>query len=130
MKLSSTGERLRSDKVAEDREKEGRADPVELALNDLFEEAADLEFKAAELPEALKTKPTVVERRIEDIAESNRDDPLPAAYEIVSYHQQGLIDDTSARSALNTLFEAQVGEIILTGDEKAKMRIIRPYLPK
>ena len=124
------GRTLHSDKVAEDREKEGRADPVELALDDLFESAVDLEFKADSLPGALKTKASVVENRIKRIAETSQDDPLPAAYEIVSYHQQGLVADTPARSALNTLFGAQVGEILLTGDEKAKVRIINRYLAK
>lgn len=121
---------LKTDKVAEYREEssDDSRDPVELALDSVFKDMADLHFKANALPPGLKTNPEAVKRRVKSLIDPKPAAPLPVLVEIMSYYKQGLVDKETASQSISQLLGGVLGKMMVDGNEQQRFDIVRKYL--
>jgi hypothetical protein len=127
-----TGEELETDSrslsnlaVASARER-GREDPVELELDKVFGEMADLRFKGRELPEM---DADIVSRRYEFLLGRKYDNPLPVLVEIRQYLENGLVSQNDYLSACEKLLGNEQARGLIDGDMKEKEKALLDFLP-
>ena len=114
-------------------QKEKGITPVKSAVDAAFKNNADLQFKAAELPPVLtddKEKGMEhVKKRVNNLVANPGNHPLPVAIEILSWHQQGLVDDQLAIDSLNTIFgDDTIGAALVSGDQRARAKAIAGWV--
>ncbi len=112
--------------VARKRDNGSNSDPIESALRNIFVDAADLGFKADEMPEL---KPEHARGRVVSLLASQFEDPLPIAVEIVTFHRKSLIDDAFATSSLDQLFGEGVAAKLLSIDADDRIGVLDKFLP-
>ncbi len=113
---------------ARERSRDKRLDPVELALDSAFKNGdADVQLKSAPLPAALK--PEHVKNRLSDVMSRDDMDKLAVAVEVISFNRKGLLDDDSARTAIDTLLGEGIGQKLLTGTEQQRKTALAALLP-
>lgn len=112
--------------VWNDRQKSGeRDDPVELELDRVFAEKADLEYKLA----PLSYTASQAEERVSILTASQHSNPLSALAEIRYYHSNGLLDDRKLSQAYSEILGEADGKKLSTGTEKEKIAAIQKWLP-
>ncbi len=124
----ATTKSLKYADVAETRERisTDKNDPVEVELDKLFRDVVDKGYKSTELPEAVKEH---VDRRLEMILESESDDKLRAASEIVGYVHVGFLDPAKAQSTLDRLVPGS-GEMLLSGSSGDRKKFLEDWIAK
>lgn len=124
----ATTKSLKYADVAETRERisTDKNDPVEVELDKLFRDVVDKGYKSVELPAAVKEH---VERRLDMILESESDDKLRAASEIVGYVSAGFLDSAKAQTALDRLLPGS-GEMLLSGSAADRKKFLEDLVAK
>lgn len=118
-------------------QKEKGQTPVKSLVDVAFKENADTRvdedgvefgfFKAAELPSGLNAEN--VKNRVNHLVTGSGSHPLPTAIEILSYRQQGLVDDQLAIDSLNKIFgDDTIGSILVSGDQRARAKAIAVWV--
>ncbi|MCH2178770.1 MAG: hypothetical protein MK106_08195 [Mariniblastus sp.] len=116
------------DTIVDELQEKGRT-PVKDVVDAAFKKNADSKFKSTELPDALNSEN--VENRINLLKVKYQNHPLPAAIEILNYHQQRLAEDQVAIAALNELFgDDSIGDTLVLGDQRAREKAIGSWMLK
>lgn len=112
---------------AREREKDSTDDPVEVALDKIFNQYADQKLKFTSMPELT---PEQVKGRVETLVANKSANPLPGVVEIMSYHKLSLIDDAATVAALGTLLGSDdAAKKLLGGTRDEKLAAIDKWLP-
>ena len=121
---------LNSESVYEARQKQksDANDKVELALDRLFSEFADKEFRTSEMPTKKLTQ-NVVSARVTQLADKSSDNPLPTLLEIAYYYSEGMATEEIALSSFAKIVGDENAAKLLTGSEKEKRAAIKAYMP-
>ncbi len=111
--------------VASARERD-REDPVELELDKLFSEMADVQLKAQDLPQLTAE---VAAKRYEFLLSQSYDNPLPVLVEIKQYLQQGLIPQNDYLAACEQLLGDTQAQDLIDGNMMKKEKALEDFLP-
>lgn len=120
---------LNSETVAKARQKDKDEsdDPVELALDKIFGDYSDKEFRVSDMPEI---KPENAATRVEALVAETHTNPLPVATEIISYHKSGLLDEAATLTALGKILGSDdAARKLLSGTLEEKVSVIEKWLP-
>jgi hypothetical protein len=102
-------------------------DLVKSELDRAFNDFADNEYKASEMPEGLNE--SNVEKRVDKILSQDHSNPLPAALEIVRFYRRDLLSTEFTEKALNQLFDSETGNNLLSTDVAERLAVISKWLP-
>lgn len=116
---------LKDTKVEE--ENEDGKDPVKQQVERAFATFADDKFRAQDLPSGLNED--VIKNRVGRILKNNKDQPLAAAVEIISYHQSELLSTELAETAISRLFGSDDAKVLVDGDASARIEFLKSALP-
>ena len=120
---------LSSATVAKVRQKDKNSanDPVELALDKIFNEYSDEKFRVSAMP---KIEPDVAKKRVEALVAGSHVNPLPIVAEILSYHKSGLLDEASTITALGQLLGGDdAAKKLLSGTPEEKLAAVDKWMP-
>lgn len=112
--------------VASARDKD-REDPVELELDKIFSNMADVKFKAQDLPASLNSD--IAGKRYEFLLSKKYPNPLPVLVEIKYYVDAGLISKNNYFAACEQLLGDVEAQDLIDGNLKQKERALEKYLP-
>ncbi|MEM7457437.1 MAG: hypothetical protein AAF456_24100 [Planctomycetota bacterium] len=108
------------------RREAGRSDPVESALNEIFEQAADRGFRASPMPDL---RAEHVEGRVGQLMGETHVDPLRPAVEVVSFFREGLLKEEYAVKALDALLGEGMGDKVLSMNQEERLAAMSRFFP-
>ena len=113
------------DTTVEEKREDGE-EPVEKEVERLFK-VIDSDFAAGPLPSAINADN--VKKRIGRLLKTSKDNPLPAAVEIVAFYQSKMLSEDLAKTAVIRLFGSDDANVLISGDESARLGFLAPWLP-
>ncbi len=122
------GKSLKNTAVEKAREKnrDDKDDPVELALDLVFADYADKEWRSSDFPETIANH---VSARISKLIDSEPQNPLPTLVEIRQYHEMGFIDEAEMASAFEALVGSSVARDLIEGSDSEKRKALASWMP-
>ncbi len=125
--LIKRGKALTLAKVAKDRETGRGDDPVDIALDEIFQNYADKQWRGTEFPSSLKKEH--VDSRIETLVDSKPVNPLPALVEIRQYYVMDYIDKFELANAFEALIGSDTAKILVEGNEDSMRAAMAKWMP-
>ena len=126
-----TGENLFSSKSLKDsqvdEENEEGEDPVKDQVERAFTTVADKTLRAMDMPSGLNSN--VVKKRVGKILSTGKDNPLPAAVEIIGYLEAELLNSDLAETAMSRLFGTDDAKVLVSGSADERLEFLKEKLP-
>jgi len=131
------GRKLMNTRVDKKRESTGRDtddDPVQVALDQVFQKYADEQLKASDFQDLASSGETekvaaYVEGRIGDLVSSRPANPLAAAAEIMYFYNENYLDKLTASDHLEQLLSREAAVALLEGDDDSKREELAKWMP-
>lgn len=123
LKVSKT---LTNTSVAKARESGAEDDPVEVALDQIFKEMSDQDYKAVDMPEI---EAQYIKQRVNELVDSKPDNPLPQMVEIKFYHVNGTISRDEFITAIEGMIGPDNAKKLIDGDIDDRESAIAQWMP-
>lgn len=103
-------------------------DPVQVALDSVFQEFADENLRAADMPSNIEKEH--IDKRVSKIVSASPKNPLPALVEIMAYKHMGYLEESEVMTAFEELIGKKNAVNLIEGDDDEKRKALSDWLPK